>query len=316
MAGQLCEVNQRSSLPPPPRARIVLINRAPDIATEVARRNDAVVTFLASFARNRAAVVGVLLVLLMAVPALLAPVISPAEEGRMGGPALAVPSANYLMGTDDLGRDVLHRFLNGARISLTIGFVAAVVSTLIGVTVGLVSGYYGGIIDEALMRATESVQMAPRFFLALAVAALFGSSVGILILIIGLLSWPAIARLTRAEVLSVREQEYVLAARTMGAHDLRIMVRAILPNAVTSAIVAASLLVSQAILLESALSFLGLGDPSRPSWGLMLNQAQSYLRSAWWLAVFPGLGIFFTSLGFNLLGDGLNDALNPKLRKR
>jgi peptide/nickel transport system permease protein len=275
-----------------------------------------VAAFLAGFGRNRAAVVGALLVLMMTGLALAAPVLSPASQAGIGGAVMAAPSKAHPMGTDDLGRDVFHRFLYGARVSLSIGFLATFISAAIGVVIGLGAGYYGGVLDDGLMRATEAVQVAPRFILALIVAVLFGSSIGTLVLIIGLLSWPAIARLTRAEVLSVREQEFVLAARAIGASNWRIMTRAILPNAVTSAIVAGSLLVSQAILLESGLSFLGLGDPSAPSWGLMLNQAQPFLQTAWWLGVFPGLGIFLTSLGFNLMGDGLNDALNPRLRRR
>jgi peptide/nickel transport system permease protein len=220
------------------------------------------------------------------------------------------------MGTDDLGRDVAHRFVHGARISLMIGALAAIASTFIGIAIGLVAGYYAGIIDDLLMRFTEAIQVTPRFFLALVVVVLFGTSLLNIVLIIGLLSWPGIARLIRAETLSVREQEYVLAAHAVGSPDPRIMLRHILPNAIAPSIVAASLLVSQAILIESGLAFLGLGDPSRPSWGLMLNNAQAFLRIGWWLSVFPGLGILCASLGFNLMGDGLNEALNPKLRDR
>ena len=266
--------------------------------------------------RHRAGLVGLALVLGLAVLAIGADVISPAERGGLGADVTTPPGTAHIMGTDDLGRDVFHRFVHGARISLLIGAVAAVTSTLIGSAIGLVAGYRGGRSDDALMRFTESIQVVPRFFLALVVAVLLGASVLNVIIIIGLLSWPGIARLVRAETLSLREQEFVLAARAVGARDVRIMLRQILPNAIAPAVVAGTLLVSQAVLTESALSFLGLGDQNRPSWGSMLHQAQDYFRVAWWLSVFPGLGVVVASLGFNLLGDGLNELLNPRLRER
>lgn len=269
-----------------------------------------------AFTRNRAAVFGLILVLALSAVAVLADVLSPAERGGMGDSPMRPPGLQHLMGTDDLARDVAHRFVHGARISLLIGALAAITSMVIGVIVGLFAGYRGGVVDDLLMRVTEAIQVTPRFFLALVVVVLFGASLQNIILIIGLLSWPAIARLIRAETLSIREQEYVQAARIVGVRDFPIMFRHILPNALPPTIVAGSLLVSQAILIESALSFLGLGDPSRPSWGLMLNQANTFLRVAWWLAFFPGIGILLASLGFNLVGDGLNEALNPRLRER
>ena len=269
-----------------------------------------------AFAKNRAAVVGLLLIVALTLVAAFADIISPASRGGMGDRPMLPPGPDHFMGTDDLARDVLHRFVHGSRISLAIGALAATTSMLIGIAVGLVSGYRGGVVDDALMRFTEAVQVTPRFFVALVVVVLFGASLQNIILIIGLLSWPAIARLIRAETLTIREQEYVQAARIVGVRDGSIMVRHILPNALPPTIVSGSLLVSQAILIESALSFLGLGDPSRPSWGLMLNQANIFLRVAWWLAFFPGIGILLASLGFNLVGDGLNEALNPRLRQR
>jgi peptide/nickel transport system permease protein len=271
---------------------------------------------LLTFLENRAAIVGLVVVLFLLLIALGADVLSPAERGGLGAGSLRPPGAGAPMGTDDLTRDVFHRFVHGSRVSLLIGLLAAATSTLIGVSIGLVAGFYGSAIDDALMRFTEAIQITPRFFLALVVAVVFGASLINVALVIGLLSWPAIARLIRAEVLSVREQEYVQAARAIGANNRVIMWRHILPNSTASAVVAGSLLISQAILIESALSFLGLGDPGKPSWGLMLNQAQPFIRIAWWLSLFPGLGIFLASLGFNLLGDGLNEALNPRLRRR
>jgi peptide/nickel transport system permease protein len=266
--------------------------------------------------RNRTSVLGLLLIVALVGVSVAADALGPSTRGGMSFAPLQPPSAEHPMGTDNLGRDVLYRFVHGARISMVIGTFAAATSSLIGVVVGLSAGYRGGFADDALMRLTEAVQTTPRFFLALVVVVMFGSSLLHIVLIIGLLSWPAIARLIRAEALSIREHEYVHAARSLGARDGRIIVLHVLPNAVQPAVVAGSLLVSQAILIESSLSFLGLGDPSTPSWGLMLNQAQAFLTSGWWLAAFPGLGILFASLGFNLLGDGLNEVLNPTLRSR
>jgi peptide/nickel transport system permease protein len=265
---------------------------------------------------HRTAVIGLTFVLTLIAMALLADVLSPADRAGLKFPPNQPPSFEFLMGTDGLGRDVFHRFLQGARVSIAIGLIAAVTSTFIGIAVGVLAGYRGAATDDGLMRLTEAVQVTPRFFLALLVAVLFGASFLNVALIIGLLSWPSIARLTRAEALAIREHEYIVAARAIGVSDRRIMFSEIVPNAIAPSIIAGSLLVAQAILIESALSFLGLGDPSRPTWGLMLNEAQGFYRTAWWLSVFPGLGIMIASLGFNMLGDGLNDVMNPRLRAR
>ena len=271
---------------------------------------------LRTFLRSKAAIGGLVFVVMLLLVAVGADIISPPERGELGPAVTSPPTLDHLMGTDDLGRDLLHRFVHGARISLSIGAFAALMSALVGVLVGLLSGYHGGTMDNLLMRLTEAIQVMPRFFLALVVAVLFGSSVVNVILIIGLLSWPSIARLVRVETLAMREREFVQAARAIGVPTMRIIFREIMPNAVAPAVVAATLLVSQAILTESALAYLGLGDQSFPSWGSMLNHAQPYFRIAWWMSFFPGLGIVVASLAFNLLGDGLNDALNPKLRPR
>ena len=220
------------------------------------------------------------------------------------------------MGTDDLGRDMLSRFLYGARVSLTVGALAAATSCTIGICVGATAGYFGGWIDQSLMRGAEFVEVIPRFFLALLVVALFGASVLVIIGVIGLLSWPQIARLTRGEFLTLREREYVVAARAIGVGDAALIFGEILPNAAPPLIVMATLQVSMAILLEAGLSFLGLGDPTRPTWGLMLNNAQPFIRTAWWMAFFPGAGIFVTVAALNLVGDGFSDVLNPRLRGR
>lgn len=226
------------------------------------------------------------------------------------------PSRAHPFGTDDLGRDILMLVMFGARISLIVGFTSVFISTTIGILVGAISGYYGGKIDDILMRLTDTLLIIPNFFLILIVIAFFGSSLRYIIAIIGLTTWPGTARLLRSEFLALKEQEFVEAAKIVGASDLGIIFRHIMPNAIHPVIVNASLQVGSAILIEAGLSFLGLGDPSLVSWGRMLNIAQMYIRTAWWMAAFPGMAIFITVMAFNLVGDGLNDALNPRLRER
>jgi peptide/nickel transport system permease protein len=234
---------------------------------------------------------------------------------ELGNDILVPPNQKYLMGSDDLGRDVFARFVFGFKVTLTIGFLAALLSLVIGIPIGSLAGYYGGWVDDLLMRITDVFMVIPSFFLAVVVAVIFGSSIGFVIFVIGILYWPAGARLIRAEFLSLREREFVQAAKAVGAGDLYIAFKEILPNALPPSIVNASLQIAAAILLESGLSFLGLGDPAIPSWGMQLNAAQNFLRSAWWMAAFPGMGIFLITLSMNLVGDGLNDALNPRLKE-
>jgi peptide/nickel transport system permease protein len=272
--------------------------------------------FCYAFSRNRPAVVGLAGLAVMVLLAVFASVLAPVDPSAMGGSSLQPPSWLHLMGTDDLGRDTLSRFLFGARISLMVGALAAATSCTIGICVGATAGYFGGWIDQILMRGAEFMEVIPRFFLAILIVALFGASVFIIIGVIGFLSWPQIARLTRGEFLTLREREYVVAARAIGVGNGGLIFSEILPNAAPPLIVMATLQVSTAILLEAGLSFLGLGDPTWPTWGLMLNNAQPFIRTAWWMASFPGAGIFLTVAALNLVGDGLSDVLNPRLRGR
>jgi peptide/nickel transport system permease protein len=248
--------------------------------------------------------------------ALLGPLVAPSGPNTLGQDALTAPSAAHWMGTDDLGRDVFSRFVEGARVSLSIGLMAAGASCLIGVAIGATAGFSGGLIDRFLMRVAEAFQVIPRFFLALVVVALFGSHFILIVIVIGILSWPEVARIARAEFLSLRERDFVVAAQTIGERTSTILLREILPNAAGPLIVVATLQISMAILLEASLSFLGLGDIAHPSWGLMLNNAQAFMGTAWWLSVFPGLGILLTVGSLNLLGDGLNHLLDPRARAR
>ena len=226
------------------------------------------------------------------------------------------PGAAHWLGTDDLGRDTLSGVLTGARVSLLVGFVTAATAALIGATVGGIAGFYGGLVDDLLMRLTELVQIAPRFFLAVLVAALFGPSIVILTILLAVTFWPLTARLVRSQVLSLRQREYVIAARAIGLTESRILLRHVLPNVVGIILVTAALQVGSAIIVEASLGFLGLGDRSVISWGYMLNDAQPFLRVAWWMSVFPGLALVLTVLGVNLFADALYAAWDPGRRSR
>jgi len=229
---------------------------------------------------------------------------------------LEPPSFAHPLGTDDLGRDVLARILYGARISLLVGFVAVGLATLIGVFLGALSGYYGRWVDSLIMRFVDIMLCFPTFFLILAVIAFLEPSIWNIMIIIGLTSWMGVARLVRAEFLSLRERDFVVAAKALGATDRRIIFRHILPNALSPVLVSATLGVAGAILTESALSFLGIGvQPPTPSWGNMLITGKQTLGTAWWLSVFPGMAILLTVLGYNLLGEGIRDALDPRLKQ-
>lgn len=272
--------------------------------------------FWRRFRKNRAAEISFYCTLLFIVVAMCASWLSPYDPFALGNEPFLPPQRDYLMGTDDLGRDTFSRVLYGTQVSLMVGFLAAATSLIIGTAVGSVSGYFGGLVDDVSMRATEYVLVIPRFFLALLIVAMFGSGITKIIIVIGFLSWPEIARVVRAQFLTFKEREFVLAARAMGMKDWKIIFAEILPNAIPPAIVVGSFLVARAILLEAGLSFLGLGDPNYISWGMLLSDAQERIWYSMWLAIFPGLAISLLVLSINLFGDGINDVLNPKLKEK
>jgi peptide/nickel transport system permease protein len=249
--------------------------------------------------------------------AVFAPFISPYNYKNIDVQNILMPpSSTHFFGTDDLGRDVYSRMIWGARISLAVGFVSVGISTLIGITLGAFAGYYGKYTDMIIMRFVDIMLCIPGFFLILAVIAFLGPNIFNIMIIIGLTSWMGVARLVRAEFLSLKEREFVLGAKASGASDFRIIFIHILPNALAPVFISAVLGVAAAVLLESSLSFLGLGiQPPTPSWGNILTDGKSNIEIAWWLSVFPGLGILITVLGYNLLGEGLRDALDPKFKK-
>ena len=269
-----------------------------------------------NFYSNWVSVLGLIILLLLTVTALIGPVIAPfdPEDLEIGRRATA-PNSMYWVGTDELGRDVFSRAVTATRVSLLVGIIAAGVSTLVGILVGSLSGFFGGWLDHILMRITEVFQVVPQFFLAVVLVALFGASVLNIIVAIALLTWPIIARLTRSEFLSLKSRQYVDAAYLGGASNTRLIFREILPNAMGPIIVSATLLVGRAMLTEAGLSFLGLGDPSRISLGVMLYQSTPFVQFAWWAALFPGMMIFLAVLSTNLIGDGLNDVINPHLNE-
>ncbi|MHA7683058.1 ABC transporter permease [Cupriavidus sp. PET2-C1] len=272
-------------------------------------------TFWRRFCRNKAAVLGMVVLVGIAVLALFGPWMAGHDPWDMVQQPFLQPmqEPGFAMGTDTMGRDILAGVIHGARISLLIGVVSTVVSLLIGVTLGAISGYFGGWIDAALMRFTELFQAVPSFALALVLVAIFEPSIGSIVAAIAIVSWPPVARLVRSEFLTLRQRDFVQAAKLAGQSTPRIILSQILPNASSPIVVMASLMVATAILLESSLSFLGLGDPNHMSWGYMVGSARTVLRQAWWMAVFPGTAILLTVLALNMVGEGLNDALNARL---
>jgi peptide/nickel transport system permease protein len=263
---------------------------------------------------NRMSMVGLFLILFMIAMALLAPLIAPADPIDMTlDDQFQAPSRAHLLGTDDFGRDILSRIIYGSRLSLKVGLISVSISLVFGALVGLVSGYFGGWIDIVIQRFIEIMLAFPELILALAIMAILGPSLRNAMIAIGIASIPVYTRVTRGEVLSLREKEYVEAARASGASHARLIFRHILPNTMSPLMVIATLGIAGAILTASGLSFIGLGaQPPSPEWGAMLASGREYLRHQWWIATFPGIFIALTVLGFNLFGDGLRDALDPR----
>jgi peptide/nickel transport system permease protein len=273
--------------------------------------------FWRRFRRNRGAVAGLLILLLVLLTAAFAPVIYPGSPWDMATAPFVPPGEEgMLLGSDSLGRDVAAGIAHGARVSLMVGAVSTLAALCIGVTLGAVAGYLGGFVDDAVMRFTEFFQTIPSFVFAILLVAIFTPTISSVVFAIAVVSWPPVARVVRAEFLSLRSREFVQAAEVLGKSRLAIVVTDILPNALSPIVVLASLMVASAILLESALSFLGLGDPNLMTWGFLIGSGRSVIRLAWWMSVFPGLAIFFTVLALNLVGEGLSDALNPRLARQ
>lgn len=257
--------------------------------------------------KNKSLIIGIVIIGILSLVAILASFISPYDPAAIDQHSLLIaPSAKHLLGTDCLGRDLLSRMIYGTRISLTVGLIAVGIATLIGLVLGSISGFYGGWIDTLIMRFVDIMLCFPTFFLILAVVAILEPSIFNIMFIIGLTSWMGTARLIRAEILSLKEREYIQAAKAIGASNTRTIIRHLIPNAIGPVLVNATLGIAGAILLESGLSFLGLGvQPPTPSWGNILIESKSTLGIAWWITLFPGLAIFITISGFNLIAEGL-----------
>lgn len=271
-------------------------------------------TFWKRFARNRLALGGLVFLVVLAGVVLLAPVLYPGDPFRIVAQPFLPPFGDYLLGTDSLGRDIAAGIVHGGRTSLLIGIAATSAALLIGTLLGALAGFYRGRVDSLLMRFTEFFQTIPTFLFAIVLVAIMSPSLASVTIAIVVISWPPIVRLVRAEFISLCEREFVQASIVLGMSDREIIFRQVLPNAFSPIIVAGSLMVATAILTEAALAFLGLGDPNAISWGYMIGSGRSFLRDAWWLCAIPGVMILLTVLSINFVGEGLNDALNPRLR--
>lgn len=268
------------------------------------------------YRKNKSAVLGLILFIFILFLTLLAPFLYRVDPFEMmGAPAIPMGEAGFPLGTDYIGRDVLAEIIHGGKATLAVGTVAALATTVLGTLFGAFAGYYGGRVDTFLMRVTELFQVMPAILLAMVIVALFTPTLMTIALAIGLASWPAVARLIRGEFLRIKKEEFVLAARSIGTGESYLIWRVILPNAIPTLLVAATLNIGTAILFEAALSYLGLGDPSVMSWGLIISNNREYVFDCWWAIAIPGLAIFITVLSISLIGDGLTDALNPKLRE-
>jgi peptide/nickel transport system permease protein len=270
--------------------------------------------FWRRFRRHRSGMTGLVTLVLVVAVALSAPLLFPGDPFRKVDHPFAPPFGAHLLGTDVLGRDVAAGVAHGARTSLLIGCLATGAAVMIGTAIGGLAGYYGGRVDDALMRVTEFFQTIPTFLFAIVLLAILSPSLRTIIFAIAVVTWPPVARLARGEVLAMRARDFVQACLGLGMTDRRVLMRHVLPNCVSPLIVTGSLTVATAILIESALSFLGLGDPNVMTWGFMIGAGRTFLRTAWWLCTIPGLAILITVLAINLAGEGLNDTLNPRLR--
>lgn len=266
------------------------------------------------FARSRAGLLGIAILSIVIVLSVLAPLLFPKSPFEIVAKPFLPPFGDYLLGTDSLGRDVAAGIAYGARTSLAIGAIATFFAVIVGIVVGGCAGYYGGWLDDLLMRFSEFFQTIPYFIFAIVLVAILSPSIANIILAVAVVSWPPVARLVRGEFIALRNREFVEASQCLGTSDWSIIWNDILPNCLSPIIVTGSLMVATAILTESALAFLGLGDPNVMSWGFMIGSGRTFLRTAWWLCAIPGLAILLTVLSINLVGESLNDALNPRLR--
>lgn len=272
---------------------------------------------LRSFLRHPSGMLGLVILIAVILLAVTAPYFFPGDPWDTTAAPFTPPGVDgLLLGSDSLGRDIATGIAHGTRVSLMIGLSSTLVALIIGIVVGALSGYLGGRIGEALMRFTELFQTIPAFMLCILLVAILEPSIRTVVVAIALVSWPQVARLTRGEFLALKEREFVQAARCQGESPFSLIVRYILPNALSPIIVAGSLSIASAILIESALSFMGLGDPNLMSWGFMIGAARTMLRQAWWMSFFPGLAILLTVLAINLVGEGLNDVLNPRISRK
>jgi len=292
-------------------------NAKTDVAVKVPRPPGQGAEAIRVFFRSPSAVFGLILLTLIVSVAMLGPMVMDADPFDIAAAPLSPPGDEYAaLGSDYLGRDILTGLIYGGRATLAVGFVAALLSVFIGIVIGALAGYYGGWIDEALMRITEFFQVLPSLLFVMVLVTLLSPTLTTICIAIGIVSWPSTARLARAEFMRLKQQDFVVAERMIGARSRRLLWRVILPNAIAPLIVSATLAIGVAILFEAGLSFLGLGDPNIMSWGLMIGSNRPYILTAWWAVTLPGFAIFLTVLAVSLIGDGLNDAFNPKLRER
>ncbi|MGB3306184.1 MAG: ABC transporter permease, partial [Thermomicrobiales bacterium] len=280
------------------------------------RRPSRIAAFWRPFVASKMGPIGLAILIIVALAAIFAPVLAPDGPFKLGAPRLLAPGEQgHLLGTDHLGRDVFAQIVYGARVSLSIGLVAASISLIVGVIVGSIAGYFGGFIDLILSRMTDMFLIIPAFFLIIVVVATLGSGITYVMIVIGLTAWPTSARLMRAQAMTLRERTFIQALKALGESSPRILLRHIIPNGIQPLIANASLDIASAILIEAGLSFLGLGDPNKATWGRMIFDGRTTILTAWWSSVFPGVAIIITVLGFYLVGDGISYVLSPRNRK-